>query len=48
MNDEIEVVIAATPTSAWNAATVYGSSVTATLNPIVRPMAVAPERRAIA
>jgi hypothetical protein len=48
MNDAIDVVTAAIPTRAWNAATVYGSSVTATLYPTVRPTAEAAPKRLIA
>ena len=39
INDDIDVAIAANPTNAWNAATVYGNSVTATLLPITVPTA---------
>ena len=44
----MEVAVAAIPTRAWNAATVYGSSVTATRFPIVDPMAAEVPSRAIA
>ena len=39
MKEANEVVTAAIPTKAWKAATVCGSSVTATLYPIVVPTA---------
>ena len=39
IKEAIEVAIAARPTRAWNAATVYGNSVTATLLPITVPTA---------
>jgi len=44
----IDVNAAARPTRAWNAATVYGSSVIGTLCPIVLPIAVAEPKRIIA
>ena len=43
-----DVRVAATPTRAWNAATVYGSSVIGTLEPIVEPIAVADAKRTAA
>jgi hypothetical protein len=48
MNDAKEVVTAATPTKAWNPATVYGSSVTATFNPRVVPIAEAAPNKIMA
>jgi len=45
MNEAILVVTAARPTSAWKAATVCGSSVTATFCPIYLPATPAIPRR---
>jgi hypothetical protein len=48
MNEAIDVVTAAIPTNAWNAATVYGSSVTAILYPTDVPITADVPSNAIA